>query len=190
MTKTTDKIAPKLVSTTPKSGSDAIKVNSNLVLKFDEPVKFGLTGNITISDSKDIHKIAITDPQIKISGKTITINPTTDLNSNSHYSVIIESSAIKDLAGNKFAGILNTTTLSFNTVDNIAPQLDAITAKNLSAPIAIDKNLVLTFNEAIKAGAGIIVLSNGNDTRKIAIADKSQITINGKTPIFHRARIE
>ena len=177
----TDKKAPTLSSSTPKASSTQVKVSSNLVLMFDESVKTG-AGNIVISDGKDIHKITITDKsQVKINNNSITLNPTSDLLPNSHYSVRISASAIADLAGNKFAGILNTTALSFNTVDTLSPKLDPMTAKNLSAPIAITQNLVFTFNEVVKMGAGIIVLSNGSDTRKIAIADKSQVTFDGKT---------
>ena len=176
----TDKIVPTLTLTTPKVTSTQVKVGSNLVLKFNESVKAG-TGNIIISDGKDIHKIAIADKsQVTFAGNTIRLNPTDNLLPNSHYSVRISATAITDLAGNKFAGILNTTALSFSTVDTLSPQLDAITTKNLSVP-AVTKNLVFTFNEAVKAGAGIIVLSNGFDTRKIAITDKSQVTFDGKT---------
>ena len=176
----TDKIVPTLTLTTPKATSTQVKVGSNLVLKFNESVKVG-AGNIIISDGKDIHKIAIADKsQVTFAGNTIRLNPTDNLLPNSHYSVRISATAITDLAGNKFAGILNTTALSFSTVDTLSPQLDVITTKNLSAP-AVTKNLVFTFNEAVKAGAGIIVLSNGFDTRKIAITDKSQVTFDGKT---------
>ncbi len=184
-TKNTDKIAPALISAIPKANGSAVKVNQNVTLKFNEFIKAG-SGDIVISDGKDIHRISITDKtQVKISGKTVTLNPTDNLLPNSHYSVQIAASAITDLTGNKFAGILNPTTLSFNTVDNIKPQLDATTAKNLSAPMAVNQNIVLTFNETVKKGAGIIVLSNGSDTRKIAITDKSQITLDGKNVIIN-----
>ena len=64
-----DKTAPKLVSSTPKTGSVAIDLHQNVVLKFDETVKAG-TGNIIISSGKDVHKIAITDKaQVKIIGR-------------------------------------------------------------------------------------------------------------------------
>ncbi len=180
MTENTDKIAPTLSSAIPKANGSAVKVNQNVILKFNEAVKAG-SGNIVISDGKDSHSISITDKsQIKISGNTLTLNPTDNLLPNSTYSVKISASAIKDLAGNKFAGILNKTALSFNTVDTLSPQLDALTAKNLSAPMAVDKNIVLTFNETVKAGAGIFVISNGSDTRKIAITDNSQVTFDGK----------
>ena len=43
----------------------------------------------------------------------MTINPTADLLANSTYSVKIASTALKDLVGNAYAGISNTTTLNF-----------------------------------------------------------------------------
>jgi hypothetical protein len=47
--------------------------------------------------------------------------------------------------------------------------------------VAVGSDIVLTFNEAIQAGIGNIVITNGTDTRTIAIADSTQVTINGNT---------
>ena len=64
------------------------------------------SGNITITDGgSDVRTIAITDPQVTISGTTVTINPTADLNPGAAYDVIIPSGVITDTAGNPFAGI-------------------------------------------------------------------------------------
>ncbi|MEI6762518.1 MAG: Ig-like domain-containing protein, partial [Betaproteobacteria bacterium] len=48
-----------------------------------------------------------------------------------------------------------------------------------STAVSVGSNIVLTFNEAITAGSGNIVISNGTDTRTISIADASQVSISG-----------
>ena len=177
----TDKTAPKLVSSTPKAGSVAIATTANLALTFNEPIKVGI-GTIIITDGTDSHKIVITDKkQVSVSGSQITLNPTTDLLAGHHYSVTIPTTAIKDLAGNKYAGISNNATLSFDTAAATPPFLVSSTPSANSTGLKINQNLVLTFNEIVKAGRGDIVISNGSDIRRIAISDKSQITFNNKT---------
>ena len=47
--------------------------------------------------------------------------------------------------------------------------------------VAVDRNIVLTFNKAVQAGTGNVVISNGTDTRTIAVTDSSQVTFNNNT---------
>ncbi|GGP28129.1 SdiA-regulated domain-containing protein [Silvimonas amylolytica] len=52
--------------------------------------------------------------------------------------------------------------------------------------VGIGSNLYLTFDQAVKAGAGNLVLSNGaGDTRTIAVTDTSQVTFNGSVMKIH-----
>ena len=60
--------------------------------------------------------------------------------------------------------------------------LTAATPADNATEVAAGNNIVLTFNEAVAAGTGNIVISNGaGDTRTIAIGDTSQVTISGNT---------
>ena len=56
----------------------------------------------------------------QISNNILTINPTSNLNINIIYYVIVPNTAIKDVATtpNSFAGILNKGDWNFTTVDN------------------------------------------------------------------------
>ncbi|MEI8237133.1 MAG: Ig-like domain-containing protein, partial [Methylococcaceae bacterium] len=181
-----DKVAPTLAVTTPKKGGNAVAVNQNLVLIFNENIQVG-TGNIVISNGKgDEQTISmISSPsQYAIIGKTLVINPARDLLPNTHYSVKIDRNAIADLSGNKYAGIDNATTLSFDTVDTLAPFLLSSSSTIKQNGIAPSDNISLTFSEKIQAGRGNITLVAGNDSRTIPISDK-QITISGNTLIFN-----
>ena len=63
------------------------------------------------------------------------------------------------------------------TIDKTAPKLVSSTPKVDGTAVKVAQNIVLTFDKVIKAGTGNITISNGNDTRTIAITDKSQVTI-------------
>jgi Bacterial Ig-like domain len=57
----TDKIAPKLISTSPQKGSTAIAINQDVVLTFNKAIQIG-TGNITISNGTDDTRIIAIPP--------------------------------------------------------------------------------------------------------------------------------
>ncbi|WP_213287304.1 choice-of-anchor I family protein [Bradyrhizobium sp. sGM-13] len=66
--------------------------------------------------------------------------------------------------------------------DATGPTLTAATPADNATAVAAGNNIVLTFDEAVMAGTGNIVISNGaGDTRTIAINDASQVTISGNT---------
>ncbi|MEI8237311.1 MAG: Ig-like domain-containing protein, partial [Methylococcaceae bacterium] len=177
-----DKTAPKLVSASPQKGGTAIAVNQDVVLTFNEAIQLG-TGNIIISNGAGdtiIISTPASSPEISISGAKVTLNPAKDLLPNSHYTVKIDSTAIQDLSGNKYAGIKNTTTLYFDTVDTLAPRLVKSSPLASASSVATNSNIVLTLSENIKIGTGNITLISGNDSRTFAITDK-QIKISGTT---------
>ena len=176
---TIDANTPVISGSNPADDATAVAIGSNIVLTFNEAVAAG-TGNIVISDGSDTRTIAVGDAQVTISGNTVTINPTTDLNPNSNYNVLLASGVINDAAGNAYAGITDTTTLNFSTVDTQAPTLSSSTPADDATAVAIGSNIVLTFNEAVAAGTGNIVISDGSDTRTIAVGD-AQVTISGNT---------
>jgi hypothetical protein len=91
------------------------------------------------------------------------------------------SGVIADTFGNSYAGIHDPSALRFTTIpDTAQPSL------NWSSPLdgqsfKIDDNITLVFDEEIAAGTGDIVISNGTDTRTLAIDDVSQVTIDNPT---------
>ena len=116
---TVDSTAPVLTSSTPQDNGGSIATGANLTLTFSEDVLAG-SGHITLvneSDSSQNKVIDITDSsQVSISGNTVTIDPTTDLAAGANYHVQIDSTALRDTAGNDYAGISSSTGLNFTTV--------------------------------------------------------------------------
>ncbi|MBK1642984.1 hypothetical protein CKO12_14140, partial [Chromatium okenii] len=142
-----DTTAPTLTSNVPADNATAVAVDGNIVLTFSEAVAAG-TGNIVISDGAgDTRTIAVGDAQVTISGTTVTINPTVDLNSDTTYSVQMVSGVLTDTATNPFAGINDATTLNFSTPDTTAPTATVVlTDSALSA--GETTTVTVTFSEA------------------------------------------
>jgi uncharacterized protein YjiK len=66
------------------------------------------------------------------------------------------------------------------------PGLTVFKPTTTKSNVGIGSNLYLTFDQAVKAGAGNLVLGNGaGDTRTIAVTDTSQVTFNGSVMKVH-----
>ena len=176
---------PLLVWSNPQDDS-TLKLDDNITLYFDEEVAAD-SGDIVISNGSDTRTISINDAsQVTFSnskmGNTLTINPTADLIPNTTYSIQMGSDVITDTAGNTYAGISDTTTLNFTTLAS-NPLLAGSNPWDESF-IGIDNNIFLRFDEDVVAGNGHIIISNGSDTRNIAINDTNQVTFDGWGTIF------
>lgn len=171
---------PFLVWSNPQDDS-TLKLDDNITLYFDEEVAAG-SGDIVISNGSDTRTISINDAsQVTFSnskmGNTLTINPTADLIPNTTYSIQMGSDVITDTAGNTYAGISDTTTLNFTTLASNPLLMQSYPWDE--SFIGIDNNIFLLFDENVVAGNGHIIISNGSDTRNIAINDTNQVTFDG-----------
>jgi methionine-rich copper-binding protein CopC len=184
-----DTTAPLLTTTTPLDNATGVVVGSNLVLTFDESVQAG-SGNIEIRNANGTiaKTIAVTDgTQVSFAGNQLTINPTTDLAAGSGYYVTMSSGVVRDLANNDFAGISSSTTFNFTTAgtppaDTTAPLLTATSPADNSTDVSPSTNLILTFNEAVKAGSGTIEIrsmSHAGNLIVIPVTDTAQVSFSG-----------
>ncbi|SFU27137.1 Ig-like domain-containing protein [Pseudoduganella namucuonensis] len=132
---TVDQTAPTLASST----TGTIAAGANIVLTFSEAIAAG-SGNIVITDgatqtymssggvlrtrvvgATDTRTISITDPQVTIDGNTVTINLTGDLKAGVKYSVQMATGVLRDLTGNSYKGLADSTKLAFTTEAAAAP---------------------------------------------------------------------
>lgn len=184
----TDTTPPLLSSATPADNASGVATSSNLIMSFNENVRAG-SGNILIFNINGTiaQSISVTDTsQVTFSGNTVTINPTVDLAAGTSFYVNMASGVIKDTAGNSYAGIGDATSWNFTTAapaDTQAPLLSSATPADNSANVAVNANLVMTFNEAVRAGSGDIRIfnSDGVIARSISVTDSSQVTFSGNT---------
>ncbi|MGL6283613.1 MAG: Ig-like domain-containing protein, partial [Microcoleaceae cyanobacterium] len=180
---TKDAIAPTVVSTSPVDNATIVAQGTNLVVNFSEPVQKG-SGNITIkklTDSSVAETIAVTASNITVNGTQLTINPTADLLANTNYYVEIANSAIKDAAGNNFAGITGNSTWNFQTADTIGPSIVSISPVDNALAVPLGADLLVNFNEPIQAGTGNILIKNLTNNSLVETIDvtTSNITVNG-----------
>ena len=120
------------------------------------------------------------------SGNQLTINPTNGFAENHEYFVTMSPGVIRDLANNAFGGISSPTALNFTTAgtaDTTAPIVASLSPADNSTGVAVDANLVITFNEAVQAGFGSIQIHDslygGAIVHSIDIMDSSQISFSG-----------
>jgi methionine-rich copper-binding protein CopC len=193
---TADVNAPTLSSSTPADGATGIAVDTNIVLNFNEAVD-AESGNIIIyksSDDSQVESIPVGDAKVSGSGSTtITINPSTTLDGSTAYYVQVAATAFDDSSSNSYAGINDKTSLNFTTADIGAPTLSSSIPADGATGIAVDANIVLTFNEAVDAESGNIIIYKTSDdsevesipigNAKVSGSGSTEITINPATTL-------
>nr|MCU0749697.1 Ig-like domain-containing protein [Akkermansiaceae bacterium] len=112
--------APVITTTSPADNATSVPIDANLVANFSEPVLKG-TGTITIkrtSNNSTVESFNVaTSTALTISGQTLTINPTANLDYQTEFYVEIDATAVIDHSGgNAFAGIASPSAWSFTTV--------------------------------------------------------------------------
>ncbi|BCX46311.1 hypothetical protein HAHE_02190 [Haloferula helveola] len=181
-----DELAPVVIGNDPAIGATEVSAGVNIVVNFNEPITVE-SGNITLhpTDGSGDVVISVTDAsQVTVSGSTLTINPTANLATSKEYAVLIDATAIDDLAGNSFAGILVDTEWRFTTAapDLTAPTLSATDPANGST-VVVDTALEATFSEPIALGSGAITLKNLTDGAAgdvvIPVTDGTQVSVSG-----------
>jgi Ca2+-binding RTX toxin-like protein len=116
-----DNTAPTFSSFNPADDATNVPVTNNLSVTFNEAIQKG-AGNVTIkkvSDDSVVQTIDVTTAAATVSGSTLTINPPANLDITTEYYVEMVSGAIKDLAGNDFAGIANNSDWTFTTAATV-----------------------------------------------------------------------
>ncbi len=174
---------PELWVWQPTRSAAAVGRGSNLYLTFNADVVRG-SGNIILSNgSTDARTIPVSDTaQVQITGKTVMINPATDLTAGGSYSIQYATGAFKGSDGTLAPAVGSASTLAFTTVADItAPRLVTSTPAD-NAGAVTGSRITLSFDEAVRAGTGTITISNGgSDVRVINAGDTAQVTISTST---------
>lgn len=186
ITPTTDVTAPSLASSTPSDGATGVGISANLVLNFSEAVSLG-TGNITLYKASDpnsaIQQVAVSDTEVTISGSTVTVDWTTNLEPSTEYFVLIDASALQDASGNTYSGLLASSDLNFTTIG--IPTISSSTPSDNSTNIANNSNIVLNFSRAVSGASGknITILNTESNASIQIAADGANVTGSGTSQI-------
>ena len=171
-----DTTAPTISSFSPADDATAVATNSNIVLTFSEAVDVE-SGNIVIYNSSNnsaVETIDVTSGQVTGTGSTqITINPSNNLAEQTSYYVQIAATAFDDSSSNSYAGISNTTSLSFTTADETAPTFSSAATNTAGTKV------ILTYNEALSsttAATSAFSVTSGGSSNSV-----SSVVISGST---------
>lgn len=186
---TTDSTAPTLASATPTNGATGVAAATTIALTFSEAVRAGdgvfTLVNVTNGGIESV--ISARDAsQVAVSGSTVTLTPQVALPPGTQLAVRVGSGAVRDLAGNDYAGISDSTTLAFTTTgsgDVIAPTLASSSPAAAATGFGPAANLTLTFSEAVKAGTGDITIhkTSDNSTVETIAANGARVSYSGST---------
>jgi methionine-rich copper-binding protein CopC len=129
---TTDTAAPTVTTFSPTDGATNVTAISNIIVTFNEAIRVG-TGTVEIRSGSATGPVvesfnAATSARLTVSGSTLTIDPTNNLAAGTQYFVVLPSGAVRDVAGNAYAG---TSTYDFTTA---AASAAAATSFRLIAP--------------------------------------------------------
>ena len=176
-----DIAGPVVTAYSPLDEATGVAANADLVLTFNEPVKKG-TGNIVIKEGgTTTQTISATNAAVTVSGNTVTINPL-NFGSSASVNVEIAAGAIKDISDNNYAGITNATTWNFTVADVSAPTVSGYSPLDNATGIAVNSNLVLTFNENVQKGTtGNILIKEGGATTQTIAVTNAAVTVTGNT---------
>ena len=152
-----DTTSPLIRTLFPADGATDVSLNSNLVIAFNEIALSG-TGNVSIykSDGTPFEEIAVGSAQItRVGINSFVIDPPTDFTVSGNYYVQIDAGTFKDTSNNNFAGIADKTTWNFQagaTQDTTDSSITDFFPADNATDIALNVNLVITFDEAVISG--------------------------------------
>lgn len=189
-----DSTPPLLTSTLPYVRTDKLKKSDIMPFAFNENVQAG-SGQIHIrKKSEPAQGISInaSDSKIIISGSTVSLI-NLNLDETTDYYLEIDPGAFEDASGNAFAGISGTSSWTFATADETAPQALTFVPANQMQGASVSEDLRITFNEEILpvAGKKITVTDAVYDTSvDYPVNDASQVMINGSTVSIKHAAFQ
>jgi Ca2+-binding RTX toxin-like protein len=163
-----DVTAPTVTTFSPANGMMDVAVGANIVVTFSEVIARA-TGSIQIRSGSDTGTVietfdAAASARVTLSGSTLTIDPTSDLLSNTLYFVTSDSSAINDMAGNSCIGINHYSFTTAAPTDTTPPTLTNCTYGANDGNLAIGETVTLTvtLSEAVNVtGTPTLALANG-----------------------------
>lgn len=115
---TGDFTAPTLSSTTPLNGATGVAVESPISLTFSEAMDTSTltTTTVTLQKASDSSNVALNNPSFSNGNKTATFQASASLSAGYSYNLVINPSAIKDVAGNAMGAATSQTVSNFTTV--------------------------------------------------------------------------
>jgi len=169
---TKDTIAPQVTTLSPADNSASIPPGTPPALTFSENI-LAASGNIAINAVALIENIAVSGPQVAISGNLATLSPSSLLPTSTALHILVPAGAFTDLAGNPHVGLTSATDWNFTTSDGSEPDLSISVVSGTPGTMDIANGL--------SPGAAVILsIANTGDANSGAL----QILLTGTVTNF------
>jgi hypothetical protein len=178
--------SPTITSFSPTDGATGVNALSSpdIVLTYNQPVILGV-GTITLRTVSAAGTIAESyevgvSTRATISNQTLTIDPVSNFDYNQEYYVVIPQGGIR----NYFGG--NGTLLdNYNFSTEAGPTLSSVSPGIGSTDVALNTNVIFTFNKNIRPGIGTITLrtvsAGGTIVESYDVASSNRLTFSTNT---------
>ncbi|MBP8148209.1 MAG: choice-of-anchor L domain-containing protein [Limnohabitans sp.] len=166
-----DTIAPTVTAFSPADGASLVAVGSNIVLTMTEALARG-TGSISLYSGSPTGTLvesfdAALSNRISITNSTLTLDPTNNLTNNTRYFVVFGNGAVRDLAGNAYAG---TNTYDFMTTPAGNPITGTVNADALNGTAGVDLISGWGGNDTMTGAGGTDLMDGGEGSDLYIVA--------------------
>jgi alpha-tubulin suppressor-like RCC1 family protein len=179
--------SPTITSFSPTDGATGVNALSspNIVLTYNQPIGLGTTGTITLrtvsAGGTIVESFSVgVSTRATVSNQTLTIDPTSNLDYNQEYYVVIPQGGITNFVGGNSA-LLNT----YNFTTEAGPVLSSVSPGIGSTNVSLSTNIVFTFDKNIRPGIGTITLRTVSATGTIIesydVASSGELTFSTNT---------
>ena len=179
--------SPTITSFSPTDGATGVSALSspNIILTYSQPIGFGTTGAITLRTVSAAGTITESfsvgvSTRATISNQTLTIDPTSNLDYNQDYYVVVPSGTITNYVGGIASSLSN-----YNFTTEAGPTLSSVSPGIGSTNVSTDTNIVFTFNKNIRAGVGTITLrtvsAGGTIVESYDVSSSNRLTFSTST---------
>ena len=183
-----DSVAPLLLTRRPDTGASGVPRNTDLVLEFDSEMAAGTGGARGWGAAVSV---AVTGSEVRVLGRYVVVDPVADLDAGVAgrvYTVTMAAGVLTDTATTPNAyGGLSGTQYTFTVANTAAPLLvyAGLSPANGATGVATTASVTLTFDEAVKAGSGFVVLTPAlsGAPLEISIAD-GQVSVSGSSVVI------
>lgn len=174
---------PVALSLSPADDLMNVPLTADLKMTFDETVAKGLnSAAISIYESSTnnlVESISVSSSRVTIDStqRIVTIDPQNNFVIKKNYYVLVDTGAFVNVSnGASYAGIYSANSWNFRSVeevDTIRPSHTARLPVHQSTLNAVTTPVTITFDEAVYAVSGNILLTSTDDTRSVSVTSSS-----------------
>jgi len=180
-----DITAPQIESYSPLDGEVGVSTGTTIEITFDEPVTTGagvITLNVVGGGATAFWNIE-SGTDIFLNGRTLTLVLDENLDYETKYVLSIPAGVVTDQMGNQFEGSSSYDFTTDTAPDSRAPEILNFLPVDGASMVLVDSNIVITFDEDIVPGIGIVNLRTigGELAGSWDVATGHNLSVSGST---------